>query len=208
MTRSGAAGHPAALILSLWLSLSLSSSACNGHLDFGAKTGSEATCAADADCGLSGLHCDLAGSRTCVACVSDTQCTVAGASHCDPVTHRCVACVLTQNCATTETCVGNRCLTRCQEDNSSACPTSTSCHSGVCGSCGDDDSNACAAVAATPFCVSSFGRCVACRTDLDCTAGQPHCDPLNKACVECVSGADCSAAAPFCDPGTGTCSAG
>ena len=104
--------------------------ACDGNLDFGAGTGSGGragggTCAADADCGLSVLHCDLTGSRTCVACTLDTHCTTAGARHCDPALHRCVACVLATDCAATETCASGRCMTTCQEDTQPACPAAT-----------------------------------------------------------------------------------
>ena len=197
----------------LALLLGLAATACNGHLDFGVGGGTggisgAGACAGDTDCHLPSLHCDLAGSRTCVACTGDDQCLTAGARHCDPVLRRCVACVLGTDCAATEACVAGRCLIACKEDTPPACPGTTSCHSGVCGTCGDDDATVCPSLPATPFCLSAAGICVGCRTDLDCSGAVPRCDPVNKTCVQCALGIDCPAATPFCDPRTGTCSAG
>jgi hypothetical protein len=210
MTAPAAARMAAALAVALPLAMT----SCDGHLDFGARAGAGGspggpTCASEADCRLSVLHCDLTGTKTCVACIGDAECgTTAGAPRCDPVLRRCVACVAATDCAATQTCVAGHCLATCQDDTTAACPATLSCHSGVCGSCGDDGATACASLPATPFCLPSAGTCVGCRTDLDCSAAMPRCDPVTKRCVQCASGADCPVAAPLCDPRTGTCSAG
>jgi len=204
--------RPAA-VAGLAVALALAGAACNGNLDFGTQGGAgggpgSATCGGDGDCGLSVLHCDRTGSRTCVACTGDAHCTAAGAPRCDLALHRCVACVGGADCAPGESCVSGRCLTACQEDTLPGCPAPLSCHAGVCGSCESDDANVCASRPATPFCLAASGTCVGCRTDLDCGGAQPRCDPVGKTCVQCLSGADCPAAAPLCDPRTGTCVAG
>ena len=193
------------------LALVLAAAACNGNLDFGAQRGSggvsgSGTCGTDNDCGLTVLHCDRAGTRTCVACTADAHCMGPGAPRCDLSLHRCVACVSSADCAPGLSCVAGRCLTACQDDAvPTGCPGSLSCHEGVCGSCEQEHPEACALLPATPFCLAASGTCVGCRTDLDCGGGQPRCDPVGKTCAQCVSGVDCPAAAPLCDPRTGTC---
>ena len=180
--------------------------ACNGHFDFGAGG---AACAGDGDCHLASLHCDVAGSRTCVACAGDAHCTAPGLGRCDLALHRCVACVGGTDCASVEACVAGRCVIRCQDDVPNTCPGASACHSDVCGFCGEESVTACAALPATPLCLISAGLCVGCRDDADCGGGAtPRCDPVRKACVQCASGGDCAAAKPFCDPDTGICSAG
>jgi hypothetical protein len=202
--------RPASTAASFLMSLLLTVTACNGHLDFGVPAGAGgnaggAACAGDSDCGLSVLHCDLTGSKTCVACVNDTHCTTTGFPHCEPTLHRCVACVVATDCAASETCVAGRCATTCQDDTTPGCPAATSCQGGVCSTCGDDGASACVGLAGTPFCLEPSGRCVGCRTDADCSGAQPRCDAVSHTCVQCASGGDCPGATPFCDPRTGTC---
>ena len=184
--------------------------ACNGRLDF--RTGisdggggevAGPACAIDDDCRLASLHC-AAGGGGCVECDSDAHCTGAGLPRCDRTLHRCVACVSKADCPATQNCLAARCTTTCDDSTPSACPAGTSCEDGYCYSCGHDNLT-CADVPATPFCLSPPWICAACRTDGDCGASAPRCDPVRHACVRCVTGADCPAAAPFCDPATGAC---
>ena len=205
--RTSVATLAALLALAAW-------AACNGHLDFGARpvggdgSSNGTSCAGDGDCPAFLAHCDLTGTRTCLACVGDAQCTTAGALRCDPVQHRCVACVVQADCALGQTCASGRCVTSCREDSTVSCPNGLSCLESVCAVCGDDTGNSCAAAAGTPYCLASWGACVACRSDLDCGGAQARCDPLSRACVQCVSSADCASPTPYCNPTTGACGAG
>ena len=216
--------------------------ACNGHLDFGLGSrdaGSDGAmvrdgggdalggrgssgaggatgvvaCAADGDCRMARLHCDLAGDRTCVECVTDDHCsTVGGAAggaagglRCDTKARRCVACLTPAQCPATQTCVAGRCISTCVEDAIPAtCAAGTKCESGLCAACETDNANPCSGTPATPYCLASPQICVACRGDADC-AGGTRCDPVRKACVACIAAADCPATKPLCDLTTGTC---
>ncbi|HET6147858.1 MAG TPA: hypothetical protein VFH68_10020 [Polyangia bacterium] len=197
-----------------WMLSALSALAtCSGHLDFGAGSGADvggggASCTGDGDCPAFLPHCDVNGSRTCLVCTGDAQCVTAGALRCDPVQHRCVACLAQGDCALGQTCVGGRCATTCREGSTLTCASGMSCHEDICSVCGDDNATVCASRAATPFCLNSWGDCVACRTDLDCGGALSRCDPLTRSCVQCVSSAGCAAPTPYCDPRSGTCAAG
>ena len=203
--------------------LALAAVACHGNLDFGAGGGAggtggseiggagggaaPVTCGSESDCRLPVLHCDLSGSRTCVACTSDAHCAGTGSPRCDLTIHRCVTCLAATDCAAGEICGGGRCVTTCREDTTpSTCISPLSCQNSICASCGDEA--ACAAGSAAPFCLVTAGICVACRTDADCSGASPRCDPVKRACVACASTADCPVTAPLCDPRSGTCTAG
>lgn len=207
--RGGAAGQLAALILPALLV----SGACNGYLDFGAGGGlgggaGGPACSGDGDCPAVAPRCDLAGTRTCVVCTGDAQCATAGALRCDPLIHRCVACVLGADCALGQACVSGRCTTTCTQGSSIQCGDDSSCRGGVCSTCADDNTDICASRPATPFCLTDWGICVACRSDLDCGGAQPRCDPVTRSCVQCASSADCAAPAPYCDLRSGACTSG
>jgi hypothetical protein len=170
------------------------------------------SCVAEGDCPLS-LHCDLAGAKTCVPCVNDAHCPAAGLPRCNTALHRCVACLLGsggQDCTAAQSCVANRCMTKCTEEPPSGCPGGSSCDNGLCISCADDGV-ACSGTPMTPYCLDPPKICVGCRSTSDCTnssPARPLCDPARNVCVECNRGADCPTGKPFCDPRTGTCSAG
>lgn len=221
----------------LAVSLIAGLTACHNQLDFGGATGSgggggrvvlgtggmgtggtggsalgtggdAGSCAGDAECRLSSLHCDVMGSKSCVACLGDANCTSSISSpHCDVSLHRCVACVTSKDCSVAQICLVNRCMTTCTESTPSTCPAGTSCDNGVCISCAEDGL-ACMGAGGTPYCLSPPRICVACRTDMDCGASTPFCDPVRHACVACTKGGQCPSATPFCDPAAGRCSAG
>ena len=202
------------LLASLPVALVLAAgSGCDGHLDFRAKggpagvagggTGGAGGCASDAECRLSSLHCEPV-SRTCVACVDDRHCGTSGFPRCDTGLHRCVACLVATDCPAGQACRAAHCVTPCADDTTpTTCPAGTACNSGTCSLCGDDGVSCVGS--AMPFCLSPPGICAACRTDADCTAPTPRCDPVRYGCVACVTIADCPAAMPFCDPDTGSC---
>jgi hypothetical protein len=170
------------------------------------------SCVAERDCPLS-LHCDLAGAKTCVPCVNDAHCPSVGLPRCNTALHRCVACLVGlggQDCAAAQSCIANRCITKCTEEPPSGCPGGGSCDNGLCITCADDGV-ACSGTPMTPYCLDPPKICVGCRSTSDCTSSSPArplCDPARNVCVECNRGADCPTGKPFCDPRTGTCSAG
>lgn len=224
--RARGVGLALAVVATGWL-------ACDGHLDFGVRradagsdgaTGGRAAgtggvagatpagpggaggCAADSDCRLTTLHCDVAQGRTCVECTTDTHCTRTGAPRCDLSLRRCVACLATTDCATGQRCLGARCISTCSDGSGAPCPAGTKCESGLCAACEADDDLVCPSTGTPLYCLASPPICVGCRTDADCLGGTPRCDPVRRACVACISSADCSGgSAAFCDPGTGTC---
>jgi hypothetical protein len=166
---------------------------CHSQLRF-----DDATCVADGDCGIAGLHC-LGGA--CVACASDVHCTTAGLPRCDLALHRCVECGVSSDCPNNQSCRGGRCITAC--GIGIACPaTAPRCDDGFCGQC--DDGVGCPGPAS--HCVGHL--CVGCLRDADCGGATPRCDAVRRACVQCQANADCPTATPICDPTAGLCLAG
>jgi hypothetical protein len=163
-------------------------------------------------------HCDGA-THTCVpGCRADEGCratsadggTAGPAQRCDPARHECVACVTDGHCPPGNLCVGNLCVTGCNDRQ--PCPTGRTCCDGACvetdsnrahcGGCGMQ----CALAGASPGC--NNGHCVVstCNDglgdcDLDPTNGcevdvratVAHCGGCGMACAPRAN------AAPTCD---------
>jgi len=191
VTASQLRGRIARSTAALSLAVALAASACHGELRF-----DDLGCAQDAGCPLSSLHC-LAGA--CVACYEDQHCTQAGFPRCDMALHRCVACGAASDCAASQTCKSERCVTLC----SAGCPASAPrCDDSVCGECDTDDGALCPSATASHCYQHS---CVACLVDGDCGGATPRCDAVTKSCVQCQTDPDCPSGAPFCDLTNGTC---
>lgn len=189
--------------------------ACDGELRFDepppdagrdapdARPPGTGLCAADADCLLPGLRCDVA-SQTCVQCTENAHC---GASQprCDPLLHRCVECASSDDCAAPLACDSStrRCRQACREGRE-LCPGATRCNE-VLRQCVECSENEHCRDAARGVCDRGTGRCVTCLADAACAGGR--CDVLAGACVECLSPADCPAERPLCDLGAGVCAA-
>lgn len=56
-----------------------------------------------------------------------------------------------------------------------------------------------------PRCDPDAERCVECLGDADCHWPTPLCDPADHECVECVDGGDCSGSTPLCAPADHEC---
>jgi Cys-rich repeat protein len=231
--RAGPAGRPAAWLAGVVFASALAFSACSDSFYFdsagsrltsgdgggesggasaeGSAGGSYTHCMADPDCQLANLHCDQF-SGACVECVTDSNCP-ATSPRCDGALHRCVNCGVDMDCKGTPQqvliceAVTHTCIVTCGETVGENCP------------------------AAAPNCLESLGRCVQCRSNLDCVSGtkrecdpltgrctecdrddecptnRPRCDRLHDLCVECTSSTDCPSGKPLCDPNTYTCSA-
>jgi Cys-rich repeat protein len=147
-------------------------------------------CAADADC-AAGQLCDLAvPGGACVTCTATDGCD--GATPvCDPSVAggACVECTADDHCPDSMRCdePSRRCVT-CTADGEGCAPPAPYCD-----------------VAAD----GDRGACVGCRSDLDCGAGAPACDPARRICVGCADDDDCGGSTPRCDAaasgGLGVC---
>jgi hypothetical protein len=193
--------------------------ACNGDLyfdevprgDAGATAppdGSDAApaahpCAGDSDCGLTGLRCDVAGTRTCVDCLGELDCALRPFRHCDLSLHRCVACAAPSHCATGQTCVAHLCVPICYNDNDLLCPPAASAceDNGICAACEGDEP-----CPTGSRCLLAAGACVSCLGDWDCAS--THCDTATYRCVACTTNTHCPPDKGICDLASGTCQAG
>jgi hypothetical protein len=178
------------------------------------------SCAADADCKLTGLHCLVMAGQpgVCVECLGDGQCP-STAHRCDPSSNRCVECLTATDCPVSSlpgeetkpsscTATGHHCLLGCDDSSPTVtCPTTrnfTCAGSGVdlcveCRSNGDCSGSSNGSICSENLCV----RCTA--TSGSCASGQ-SCDAVTGRCVECLSSRDChNTALPLCSPTTLTC---
>ncbi len=133
------------------------------------------------------------------ACETDEHCANAAGKHCDVAAHLCVPCLETKHCNAGQACQGKVCV------DALACKSHVECKS------------------TNQVCDKAGGKCVACNTNDDCSAGTcvDHacttvkpcksskecdlvCDLKLGVCVECESSDDCPAN-KFC--GGGVCTA-
>lgn len=178
--------------------------ACNGEFRFDDGADASVTpCAANADCKLRTLFCDVSSAK-CVACLSDVHCTELSRPRCDSALHACVECGSNQDCGSDGVCdpATRKCLPKCLEDIN--CPASTPRCDDVlhhCYECQKDDD---CRGAARKRCEVPTGRCVECLADGHCSDGKQCLTSISR-CVDCRSSADCSGQTPLCDPATNTC---
>ena len=71
-----------------------------------------------------------------------------------------------------------------------------------------DDGTTCSG--ATPVCETdatsaSFGQCVACNSNAQCTGNKPFCDKASDTCRGCAKDAECGSPSPKCNATTGQC---
>lgn len=177
---------------------------------------------------------------TCVECVSDADCTTP--KKCDTVNGRCVleiaACNTSDRCgpgcarcpAERPLCMDGQVCVQCRSDLD--CGNDGFCNSGECTSCTTDRrcGERCESCGGdTPYCLSdgtvASARCVRCRNDADCDAGD-LCDVITgqcsmgcnqtcgqgtvchgDRCVECYANTHCPCGG-VCDEARGQCITG
>jgi hypothetical protein len=179
-------------------------------------------CTSDSTCNLQGrLHCLIVPGQPgrCVECTGNGHCVKPSPNPtplCDLVLNRCVECVVASDCPSpssiypsTCTPVSRHCQTGCEDDLTTACPTTRRYH------CVDDlylcvecqPATAAIDCAGSPhgtLCHPSEFVCVSCLAT-SCPVGMT-CDPLTARCVQCRTSRDCrDPGMPLCDPATLTC---
>ena len=181
-----------------------------------ASSGSSSTCAypddycchADAECGPPyGPHCDTS-IGVCGSCATNAGCAGApDGSACvvgmaEPGVYTACGCAVDADCA--QSPLGNACARggqyrACGCNTTADCPNGAVCPLGgnqVCGPKCTSDA-ACSQTTAFPYCSSSLGICVACRTDKDCAGnglGYVYCDAGVGRCVDCLNNDDAQCA--------------
>jgi Cys-rich repeat protein len=191
--------------------------ACGGTGDdagvFGGGGGSSADCG-----GCPGSQvCDA--DFGCVQCNIDSAC---GNGFC--IAGDCVECATSSDCAAGQSCwpADHECKPACSSDADCTGDNATHCDpvSKACVEC--VDSSTCG----NQTCDPTFGTCVECTSDVDCPAGEAHCDAsgecrecltnahcdVGQICSEhhctvasCTSDGDCAGENPHCDPDSGKC---
>lgn len=181
--------------LSIVVAVAAFTSACGGD-----RPGSSVSCQRDRDCPTGQGTCTVNGDcdsgfvcnsqlHSCAQCTFDQQCQgVAGKTHCDGASGTCVACNANIDCVTLvgtgHYCdPGHTCKPGCLHDADCSASTGERCDG---------------ATATTP------GKCIQCKTNLDCqSTGATACDETSH-CVQCA-GRTQGAANQFCGSGTPEC---
>lgn len=159
------------------------------------------SCAAEGECGLTDLHCELSRGA-CVQCRSNADCASGDRRFCDTGSGRCLGCRGDGDCDADDRCETaiHRCVERCSGIRPCAIGTCEEA-TGRCIECSPGT-----ACGGRRVCATS-AVCVECQSDADCAAAgeEPRCDPFLAQCVRCTSNADCPSA-KRCDPARGECS--